>query len=215
MNNIKRTHAPARVMAALLALALLGGTAAVAAGATKLVSRKVASSHDKAIQNDSTVAANFSASVYLPTNWKTSSSGSTKLKFTEGHPNCRYSGSISAHVERGAKGNSGAFVAADLPETNSKLILDQGVREGGAWRVIRVQRSDGRTQVKGEFARPLTVTKNALPSGQAAWLVLKASATSRAGGECHSGTYRAVLGPYLGDAFATARTSGFVFPKGS
>ena len=213
MNTLKQIHSPARVVAALLALAILGATTAVAMGATSLVSRKVASSHDKAIQNDPQVAANFSARVYLPSNWKTRSSGSTKLSFTEGGPNCRYSGSISAHVERGAKGNSGAFVAADLPETNSRLILDQGVRNGGAWRVIRVQRSDGRTQVKGEFARPLTVTKNAIPSTQAAWLVLKATATSRPGSECHSGTYRAVLGPYLGDAFATSRTSGFVFPK--
>jgi hypothetical protein len=213
MNTLKRTHSPARVLAALLALALLGATAAVATGATNLVSRKVASSHDKAIQNDSNVAANYSAKVFLPSNWKTSSGGSTSLKFTEGAVKCRYVGTITAHVERGAKGNAGAFVAADLPETNTKLILDQGVRNGGAWRVIRVQRSDGRTQVKGEFARPLTVTKSALPATQAAWLVLNASATSRPGGECHSGTYRAVLGPYLGDAFATSRTTGFVFPK--
>ena len=213
MNTLKQIHSPARVLAVLLALTVLGATAAVAMGATSLVSRKVASSHDKAIQNDPQVAANFSARVYLRSNWKTRSSGSTKLTFTEGNPQCRYTGSITAHVERGAKGNPSAFVAADLPETNSRLILDEGVRNRSAWRVIRVQRSDGRTQVKGEFARPLTVTKSAIPSTQAAWLVLKATATSQRGSECHSGTYRAVLGPFLGDAFATSRTSGFVFPK--
>jgi hypothetical protein len=215
MNTTKRTHRPARIVAALVALAVLGTTAAAASGAVSLVSRKVASSHDKAIQNDSSVAANFSATVRLPSNWKTSKASSTSIKFTEGQAKCRYAGTISAHVERGATGNPLSFVRADLPETNSRLILDEGVRNTSAWRVIRVQRQDNRTQVKGEFARPLTVTKNALPSGQAAWLVIKASATSRPGGECHSGTYRAVLGPYLGDAFATSRTSGFVFPKGS
>jgi hypothetical protein len=213
MNIFKRTHAPVRFAAAFVAVAILATTAAAASGAVSFVSRKVASSHDKAIQNDSSVAANFSATVRLPSNWKTTKAGSTSIKFSEGAPKCRYAGTISAHVERGATGNPLAFVRADLPETNSKLVLDEGVRNTSAWRVIRVQRNDNRTQVNGEFARPLTITKNALPSGQAAWLVVQASATSRPGSECHSGTYRAVLGPYLGDAFATSRTSGFVFPK--
>jgi hypothetical protein len=214
MTTMKRTHSHARVLVALLVLALLGGTVAVASGAT-LVSRRVASSNNKPIQNNAQVYANFSVSVRVPTNWKTRSGGSTSLKFSEGQPKCRYSGSISAHVEQGARGNASAFVTADLPQTNSRLILDQGLRGTGAWRVIRVQRSDNRTQVKGEFARPLTVTKSAIPSTQAAWLVVKASATSQPGSECHSGTYRAVLGPALGDAFATQRSTGFVFPKGS
>jgi hypothetical protein len=213
MNIPKRIHLPVRTLAALLAVAVVATATAVASGAANLVTRKVASSHDKAIQNDSRVAANFGASVRLPGNWKTSKASSTSIKFTEGQPKCRYAGTISAHVERGATGNPLAFVRADLPETNSKLILDEGIRNTSAWRVIRVQRRDNRTQVNGEFARPLTITKNALPAGQAAWLVIKASATSRPGGECHSGTYRAVLGPYLGDAFATSRTNGFVFPK--
>jgi hypothetical protein len=214
MTTIKRTRSHARVLAALVALTVLGGTVAVASGAT-LISRRVASTHDRPIANNSQVYANFSASVRVPTNWKTSSGGSTSLKFSEGAPKCRYSGSISAHVEQGAKGNANAFVAADLPESNARLILDQGLRGTGAWRVVRVQRSDNRTQVKGEFARPLTVTKSAIPSTQTAWLVLKASATSQRGSECHSGTYREALGPSLGDAFATQRSTGFVFPKGS
>jgi hypothetical protein len=214
MNKIK-THSPTRAVAVLLALAVVGTTAAVASGATSLVSRKVASVHDKALSNDDNVLANFSARVFLPSNWSTRSGGSTTLRFSEGGRNCRYTGTVTAHVERGAKGNAIAFVRADLPITEPKLLLDEGARNVGAWRVVRVRRDDGRTQVKAEAARPLTVTRNALPSDQAAWLVLKASATSRKGSECHSGTYRAVLGPYLGDAFATARTTGFVFPKGS
>jgi len=213
MTPIKRAQPRPRIVVALLVLASLGGTVAVASAAN-LASRRVASTHDKAIQNNSQVYANFSASVRLPTNWKTRSAGSTSLRFSEGSAQCRYSGSISAHVEEGAKGNASAFVAADLPETNSRLILDQGLRGIGAWRVIRVQRSDNRTQVKAEFARTLTVTKNAIPSSRAAWLVLQASATSQPGSECHSGTYREALGPSLGDAFALVHTTGFVFPKG-
>lgn len=212
MNKIKRLNS-ARVVVTLLTLVALGAGAAVASGAVSLKSHRVARSNNKAIQNDPNVLANFSATVRLPSNWRIRSGGSTSLKFTEGSRSCIYSGTISAHVERGARGNPLAFVREDLRTTNSRLVLDEGVRNTSAWRVIRVQRSDNRTQVKGEFARPLTVTRNAVPSDQAAWLVIKASATSRRGSECHSGTYRATLGPYLGDAFATSRTSGFVFPK--
>jgi hypothetical protein len=52
----------------------------------------------------------------------------------------------------------------------------------------------------------LTRRADIAPAGQQVWTELRATAVSRRGDECHSGTYRESLGPALGDALATART---------
>jgi hypothetical protein len=53
----------------------------------------------------------------------------------------------------------------------------------------------------------LTRRTDIVPAGQVAWSDVTVSAISRPGDECHSGTYRNRMGPQLGDALATARTT--------
>ncbi len=62
-------------------------------------------------------------------------------------------------------------------------------------------------RVDGLWASILTRRDDIAPSGQIVWSEIRATASSRAGDECHSGTYRKALGPQMGDALAVARTT--------
>ena len=47
-------------------------------------------------------------------------------------------------------------------------------------------------------------------AGRKLWFQTTVTATSRVGDECHSGTYRDVAGPIIGDALATERIRAFI-----
>ncbi len=49
-----------------------------------------------------------------------------------------------------------------------------------------------------------------IPPGQSLWLEVWLTGLSRAGDECHSGTYRQTLGPQFGDVSATLRTRSYI-----
>ena len=57
------------------------------------------------------------------------------------------------------------------------------------------------------WAGVLTERTDIAPAGQVAWTEIRVTAVSRAGDECHSGTWRQALGPTIGDSLAVARTS--------
>jgi hypothetical protein len=89
-------------------------------------------------------------------------------------------------------------------------VLDDGDRRSMSWRVVRRPgtRDDPRVRLAAVRVSPAFAEPGALAEDQRLWLEVRATATSRRGDECHSGTYREVVGPALGDAMATARVSG-------
>jgi hypothetical protein len=95
--------------------------------------------------------------------------------------------------------------AAGLPARSEAYVLDSGSRKGSAFRVVRRPTGD-RVRVDGLWNAVLTRRSDIVPAGQAAWSEIRVTAASRAGDECHSGTYRDRLGPQIGDALATARS---------
>lgn len=65
----------------------------------------------------------------------------------------------------------------------------------------------GRVRLDALWAGVLTKRLDIAPAGQVAWTAIRVAAVSRAGDECHSGTWRQALGPTIGDSLAVARTS--------
>jgi hypothetical protein len=86
-------------------------------------------------------------------------------------------------------------------------VLDKGTHSSAAFRVTRLRTTDGTVKVSALYSRVLTKRKDIAPEGRAIWSDIVVGATSAKGDECHSGTYREVLGPRIGDALATARTT--------
>ncbi len=149
------------------------------------------------------------ARVILPASWKRISAPAGALRFREGHRGCFYVVSFGLRAHVAPTGTPAEHVAADLPVAGRRFLLDDGLRPPGAWRVTRVQRAAGRVSLRGAYARVAHADAGLIPSGQAVWAEIVANATSEAGGECHSGSYRSTLGPALGDAFATTRTRAY------
>jgi hypothetical protein len=52
--------------------------------------------------------------------------------------------------------------------------------------------------------RAMRADRRSIGNGAHKWQETVVTAASRKGGECHSGTYREVLGPQIGNALATA-----------
>ena len=150
------------------------------------------------------------ARVVLPTSWKRLSAPKGSLRFREGHDACFFTVTLSLRVRVAPAGSAADHVAADLPVPPAVYVLDSGQRGIGAWRVTRDRGPGGRVTLHGEYARVGHADPGLIPAGQAAWVEVAASASSRPGDECHSGTYRDALGPALGDAFATSRTHAYV-----
>jgi hypothetical protein len=71
---------------------------------------------------------------------------------------------------------------------------------------VRKAQSTG-VHVDAQWSGVLTRRKDIAPSGKVVWTDLTVSAQSSPDSECHSGTYREALGPQMGDALATARTT--------
>jgi hypothetical protein len=153
------------------------------------------------------------ARVVVPTSWRRLSSAAGQQRFeTTRSTSCRYRVTFSIRKRLAAPGDAEAYVGAGLPAATSRLLLDSGVRGSRAFRVVRRQTTSG-VRVDGLWAAVLTRRSDIAPAGQVMWSEIRVTARSRAGDECHSGTYRQALGPQMGDALATAKTTlGFVRP---
>lgn len=153
------------------------------------------------------------ARVVAPATWRRLPSAAGQQRFeTTRSPGCRYRVTFSVSKRLApAGGDAEHYVAAGLPAAGARYVLDSGVHGSRAFRVVR-QRSSSAVRVDGLWAAVLTRRTDIAPSGQEMWSEIRVTARSRAGDECHSGTYRQVLGPQIGDALATA-TSTFRFVK--
>jgi hypothetical protein len=195
---------------AALALALTLPPAAAAAGRDDYVARSVSQPASAGLAvtgplSEFRAVARFR--VVVPARWTRRSAPAGRLRFLTPGTGCRYTVTLRARTALGAPGDAAARVGAGLPSPSPARLLDDGVRRSAAFRVIRPQSDGGRVRLRGQRSAVLTRRADIAPAGQVAWTDVLASAISRQGDECHSGTYRQVLGPQLGDALATARVT--------
>jgi len=149
------------------------------------------------------------ARVIVPEDWSRLRAPSDRLRFlTRGTPSCRYALTVTVRSLLGEPGDASERAAERLPARSASYVLDSGRRGSGAFRVVRRASSD-RVRVDGLWTSVLTRRDDIARDGQVAWSEIRVTAASRAGDECHSGTYREALGPQVGDALATARARLF------
>jgi hypothetical protein len=192
----------------LVAIAVVGAASAAAPIAGAADFRSYALRSTTAVRDLPGTTTFTTARVILPRSWKALRASPGTLRFREGNGRCSFTVALALRARVAAAGSADAHVAADLPVRVARLVLDSGTRQPGAWRVTR-EPTPGRIVLHGEYARLAHADAGLIAAGQAAWGELVASASSRPGDECHSGTYRATLGPALGDAFATARMTAY------
>ena len=148
------------------------------------------------------LVATSDARVAVPKTWKPK--GTTQFDTTK-NPSCSYRLKFTVRTRIDGPGDAAARVKAAVPGTGA-FVLDSGQRNGGAWRVVRKSVPQA-VHVDAQWSGVLTRRSDIVPSGKVAWTDLSVSAQSHEGDECHSGTYREVLGPQTGDALAVARTT--------
>lgn len=151
--------------------------------------------------------ATSSARVIVPTTWRALTAPGGRLRFlTVNNTSCRYNVTYSVKSVLAPSQDASAYVAAGLPSPSARHLLDSGVHGNRAFRVVRQQGIGGRVRLDALWAAVLTRRADIAPPGQVAWTEIRVTAISRAGDECHSGTWRQALGPAIGDSLAVART---------
>ena len=148
------------------------------------------------------------ARVVVSTEWERRSAPSGQLRFsTARNPGCRYN--LTYRVKSVLAPNQDAvdYATARLPSPGAQYLLDSGQRGNRAFRVVRQRGTGGQVRLDALWVGVLTKRSDIAPSGQSAWTEVRVSAASREGDECHSGTWRQVLGPAIGDSLAVARTT--------
>jgi hypothetical protein len=146
--------------------------------------------------------------VIVPTAWRSLAAPAGRLRFlTLNNPSCRYTVTYTVKSLLAPSQDASSYVAAGLPSPSARHLLDSGVRGNRAFRVVREPGIGGRVRLDALWAGVLTKRMDIAPAGQVAWTAVRVTAQSRAGDECHSGTWRQALGPTIGDSLAVARTS--------
>jgi hypothetical protein len=145
--------------------------------------------------------------VIVPTKWRSLAAPAGRLRYaTVNNPSCRYNVTYTVKSVLAPRQDPSAYVAAALPSPSARHLLDSGVHGNRAFRVVRQQGIGGRVRLDALWAAVLTTRADIAPPGQVAWTEIRVTAVSRAGDECHSGTWRQALGPAIGDSLAVART---------
>jgi hypothetical protein len=151
--------------------------------------------------------------VVVPTSWRTLAAPAGRLRFlTVNNSSCRYTVTYTVRSLLAPSQDAAAYVAAGLPSSSARHLLDSGVHGARAFRVVRQPGIGGRVHLDALWAAVLTRRADIAPAGRVAWTEIRVTAVSRPGDECHSGTWRQALGPAIGDSLAVART-GLRFTK--
>lgn len=139
------------------------------------------------------------AHVLVPSAWKVTRRSAGRITLRTDKRSCPYLVTFSVRLAAGPAGSAADHVAAAVPAAQPAYVMDSGVRRTYAWRVVRqlsTQRLDGMQAVASG-----SIWKG-LPSGQAVWSELVASAPkANPAAGCHSGFYREVA-RQIGDALA-------------
>lgn len=157
------------------------------------------------------------ARVVTPAEWRVVGRRTGELRLlTPDVRSCRYRVVFTVRTVLGPPTAAADRVAAALPSPGAHRLLDSGQRGRSAFRVVRDPSVGGVVRLRALRAAVLTQRADIAPSGQVAWSEVGVTATSRVGDECHAGSWRERLGPQIGDALATARTTlRFVRPGAS
>src|SRR4051794_11393470 len=193
----------------VLALALLATTAAGAVAASDrdtLVRHRISWS-TKSGNRMTGASVNF----FVPKGWQTLRPKDKRhLSFHEGRPICRYTVTFTTRQVADSAETPVEHVTRAVPAAGAPYLLDYGQRGSTAgWRVVRLKTAGpSGTQVR---LRAMRADRRSIGNGAHKWQETVVTAASRNGGECHSGTYREVLGPQIGNALATAGGRAYDF----
>lgn len=138
----------------------------------------------------------------FPARWRVTARTTNHVTFREGSTRCTYTVEAQANIVQ-VDAATAVEAARSLVPTGKGHILESGQRGSAAWRVVKLP-SNG-TQVRVDAVRTQPLRLLSKRAGRPTWLATSMQAKSDPGDECHSGTYRDTLGPYLGDALATLR----------
>jgi hypothetical protein len=152
--------------------------------------------------------ATANARVVIRSDWKRLSAPAGRLKFSfRNNRSCGYTITFRVRTRAADDGSAEDYVTGALKAPSSGYVLDKGTHGAAAFRVTRLRTTDGTIKLSALYSRVLTKRDDIAPEGKVIWSDIVVSATSAKGNECHSGTYREVLGPRIGDALATAQTT--------
>ncbi|MEA2256477.1 MAG: hypothetical protein QOG35_2522 [Solirubrobacteraceae bacterium] len=197
----------AKLLAAGAMAASLTAVAVPAQAATNELRRQSLRSVAAPVDGLPGTTAQISTKLTFPADWRVRSLKAGVLTLREGSRQCLYTVRAFSRVSAADAADAAARVTALAPATGARL-LDSGVRTSTAWRVTRPETGNQQVRIVAVRAQPLRFAGGQV--GRTLWLETTVTAVSRVGDECHSGTYREVAGPYIGDALATARARAFV-----
>jgi hypothetical protein len=205
-----------KTLTALLAGAVVAGLAVVPAqGASRADSRAYSIRGDRLpVLGAPGVDAGARARLSFPVTWRVTNLRANRITLREGSRNCTYTVVGRNRLVVGPEPDAAAHAAAVAP-AQGPFVLDLGTRGTTAWRVIRISEPQRvhLESVRAVAVGPITKRALGLPADQNVWLATRISAISDRGDECHSGTYRDVAAPAIGDALATARTRVTLPPR--
>lgn len=145
------------------------------------------------------------ARVITDARWRALRASGGQLRFRTGSGGCRYTVTFRVRSRLTASRSPADELASRLRPAGAAYVLDSGTHGDRAFEVVREPTTAGVVRLRALLVDTLTRRKDIVPAGRAAFSELEVSAASLRGDECHSGTYRQVLGPALGDALASAR----------
>ena len=150
-----------------------------------------------------------SVNFFVPRSWQPLRAKDNRhLSFHEGRSICRYSVTFTTRQAADTAETPAERVATAVPAAGSRYVLDFGQRgTTGAWRVVRLPT----TSLQQIRLRAMRADRRSIGNGAHKWQETVVTAASLKGGECHSGTYRQVLGPQIGNALATASGRAYDF----
>jgi hypothetical protein len=198
-----------KLVAAGALAAALSATAVPALASTNELRRHTLRSPATPVEGLPSLSAVASTKLTFPADWRVRRLKGGVLTLREGSRQCTYTVTASSRVSAGDAADASARVTALAPATGARL-LESGVRNSAAWRVTRPDAGNQRVRIVAVRAQPLRFASS--QAGRSLWLQTTVTAVSRVGDECHSGTYREVAGPFIGDALATARARAYLTP---
>jgi hypothetical protein len=194
-----------KLLVPLAILAAVAGTAVAASGRDTLVRYRITWS-TKAGGRMTGASVNF----FVPKAWTALKPKDARhLSFREGRAICRYTVTFTTRQAADSAQTPIEHVSARVPAAGLRYVIDFGQRgTASAWRVVRLQTAAGQPT----RLRAMRADHRSKADGGHFWQETVVTAASRKGSECHSGTYRAVLGPQIGNALATASGRAYDFP---
>jgi hypothetical protein len=147
------------------------------------------------------------ARVVVPTSWRALKAPAGTLRFAvRSNGSCGYTVTLSVDTRLAPRQAATDYLDGVLPIPTPLRLIDSGTRGSSAFRLVRPTGLNERIRLTGLWATILTRRDDIAPQGTVAWTELHATAISGPHDECHLGTWKAALGPQIGDVLATART---------